>query len=62
MYRQKVALKKQRTLTVTLVVIGVARIFDWGGGGQTTTYMQCRHQKFSKEEVFVGRRYRRIDD
>ena len=62
MYRQNVALKKQRTLIITLVVIVVARIFDWGGGGQITNYMQCRHQKFSKEEGFVGRRYRRIDD
>ena len=40
--------------------IGVARIFDWGA--QTTTHMQWRHQKFSKEEVFVGLSYRKKED
>ena len=41
--------------------IGVARIFDWGGG-QTTNHLQCRHQKFSKEELFAGLSYRRMED
>ena len=40
--------------------IGVARIFYWGA--QTTNHMQRRHQNFSKEEVFVGQRYRRMED
>ena len=41
-------------------IIGVARIFDWGA--QTPNYMQWRHQKFSKKELFVGQRYRRMED
>ena len=41
--------------------IGVARNF-WLGGGQTKNDMQWRHQKFSKEELFVGQRYRRMYD
>ena len=34
----------------------------WLGGAQTTNHMQWRHQKFSKKEVFVGQRYRRMED
>ena len=30
------------------------------GGG--LNHMQWRHQKFSKQEVFVGQRYRRVED
>ena len=47
--------------TPLIVTIGVARVFDWGGG-QTTNYMQQRHQKFSKDELFVGQRYRKMED
>ena len=32
------------------------------GGKQTTNYMQWRHQKFSKEELFEVQRYRRMED
>ena len=34
----------------------------WLGGAQTANYMQWRHQKFSKKELFVGHRYRRMED
>ena len=34
----------------------------WLGEGQTTNHMQWRHQKFSKEEIFVAQRYRRMED
>ena len=40
--------------------IVVANIFDWGG--QTTIHLQWRHQNFSQEEVFVGQRYRKVED
>ena len=32
------------------------------GGTQTTNHMQWRHQKFSKDELFVGQIYHRRDD
>ena len=41
--------------------IGVARIFDLGGG-RTTNHMQWRHQKLSEEVLFVGKKYRRKED
>ena len=41
--------------------IGVAMIFEWGEG-QTKNDMQWCHQKFLKEELFVGQRYRRLYD
>ena len=37
----------------SITVIGVAKSFGWEGG-QTTSHMQRRHWKFSKEELFVG--------
>ena len=40
--------------------IGVARIFVWGG--PTKNHMQGRHQEFLKEELFVGQRYRTMED
>ena len=36
-------------------------MFDWGGGGEITHHLQCRHQKFSKEELFEEQRYRAIE-
>ena len=39
--------------------IGVARIFNWGGG-QTAKHMQRRHQKFSKKDTFHGKKYCRM--
>ena len=45
-----------------LPCIGVARIFDWGGGGQTKNHIQWSRQKFSKEELFVRQRCRRMED
>ena len=50
----------QKTFSGYLQFIGVARIFDWGA--QITNHMQWRHQNFSKEELFVGQRYRRMED
>ena len=44
-----------------VVIIFVTRILYWRGA-QTANHMQCRHQKFSKEELFVGQRYRRMED
>ena len=41
--------------------IGVVKVFDWREG-QTKNDMQGRHQKFSKEELFVEKRYRRRYD
>ena len=38
-----------------LLNIGVARIFDWRG--QNYKSMQRCHQKLSKEELFVEKRY-----
>ena len=32
-----------------------------GRKAQTTNHMQCHHQKFSKEELFVGQRYHRME-
>ena len=32
------------------------------GGAQSKNHMQRSHQKFSKEELFVGQRYRRMKD
>ena len=41
----------------------VARIFDWGGGGdQTTIHLEWRHQKFSQEELFVGQKYHKVEN
>ena len=40
--------------------IGVERNFDWGV--QTANYMQWGHQKFLNKEIFVGQRYRRMED
>ena len=42
-----------------LQFIGVPRIFDWG---RPKPQITSRHHKFSKEEVFVGQRYRRMED
>ena len=54
--------KFNTNLSNALHNIDVARIFDWGGGGQTTNHMQWRHQKFSKKELFVGQKYGRTED
>ena len=40
----------------------ISNLYVWpefliGRGVQTTNHMQWRHQKFSKEEIFVGQRY-----
>ena len=35
---------------------------DFWLGGQTKNDMQWRHQKFSKKELFVGPKYRRMED
>ena len=42
-------------------IIGVARIFDWGGTKPQTT---CNDviRNFRKKELFVGQRYRRMED
>ena len=32
------------------------------GGSQNANHMQLRHQKFLKEVLFMGQRYRRKDD
>ena len=32
------------------------------GEAKTTNHMKLRHQNFSKEEVFVGQRYRRMEN
>ena len=34
----------------------------WLDGAQTTNHMQWRHQNFSKEEVFAGQKYRRMEN
>ena len=36
--------------------------FCRGEGAQTTNHIQWRRQKFLKQEVFVGLRYRKIED
>ena len=51
----------QKSFSGNLQFIGVARIFDWYGA-QTTNHMQWHHQNFSKEELFVGQRYHRMED
>ena len=33
-----------------------------GGGDQTTNRMHWHYQKFSRKKVFVGQRYRRMED
>ena len=58
-YSQKKGL--QKSFLGNLQFIGVAAIFDWLGA-QTTNHMQSRHQKFSKEKLFVGQRYHRMED
>ena len=50
----------QRRFSGILQFFGVARIFDWGA--QTANDVQRRHQRFSNEELFVGQRYRRMED
>ena len=50
----------QKSFSGILQFFGVARIFDWGA--QTTNDVQRRHQRFSNEELFVGQRYRRMED
>ena len=39
---------------------GVARIFDWGGPNHKSHAMTS--SEFSKKELFVGQRYRRMED
>ena len=51
----------QKNFSGNFQFIGVARNFDFGGA-QTTNHMQWRHQKFSKEELFVGQRYLTMED
>ena len=43
--------------------IGVARIFDWGGGGGGANHKSHgRHQNFSKRGFSMGLRYHRMED
>ena len=46
----------------SIPAIGVARIFDWKGGGRTTNHIQWRRQKLAKKELLVILRYRRMED
>ena len=48
----------QKSFLDDLQFIGVPRIFDWGG----LNHMQWGYQKFSKQEVFVGQRYEKVED
>ena len=45
--------------TMSVLAIGIVRIFDWGAKPQIAL---GRHYKFSKDELFVGQRYRRMED
>ena len=40
--------------------IGVARIFDWGGGPNRKSHAMTSSQ-FFEEELFMGQRYRRME-
>ena len=40
----------------------LAQLEFFTGGGQPTNPLQWRHQKFSKKELFMVQRYRRIED
>ena len=42
-------------------VIGVARMFDWGGGANHKSPAMTS-SKFFKKGTFVGQRYRRMAD
>ena len=53
-------MKRQSFVNLEVVIIGVARIFDWGA--QTTNHMQWRHQKLQKRNFLRGQRYRRMED
>ena len=43
-------------------IIGVARIFDWGGGPNHKSHAMTSSEIFKKGAVFVGQRYRRMED
>ena len=42
--------------------IGVARIFDWGGGGPNQKLHAMKLSEIFERGIFVGQRYRRIKD
>ena len=44
----------------SLQLVGVARIFDWGGKPPITCNDVIRN--FQKKELFMGQRYRRMED
>ena len=50
----------QKSFSGNLQFIGVARILI--GRAQITNHVQWRHQNFSKEELFAGQRYHRMED
>ena len=61
-HRRKCSPKKslQKFFSGNLQFIGVPRIFNWGGLNHKSHEMTS--SKFSKEEVFAGQRYRRMED
>ena len=53
----------QKSFSGNLQFIGVARIFDWGGGPKPQITCNDNHIKnFQKRNFFVGQRYRRMED
>ena len=42
--------------------IGVARIFDWGGGGGGTKSQVMTSSEIFEKGTFVGQRYCRLED
>ena len=51
----------QKSFSCDLKFIGVARIFDWGGGLNHKSHAMTS-LKFFQGKVFVGQRYRRMED
>ena len=52
----------QKFFSGDLQFIGVTRIFGWGRPKPQITCNDVDQQNFSKEGVFVGQRYRRMED
>ena len=51
------AMELQRLIFILLLTIGLARILDWRGPNHKSHAI--RHQKFSKETIFVEQIFRR---
>ena len=51
----------KNSLSINISTIGVAKIFDWWGGGQNANHMQWRHQILSKSGIFMRQIYRRME-